>query len=48
MADDGCPLVQRWAIADARDLGVEIVVRSFESSGTVMTSAAKDLGFRFG
>jgi aspartate kinase len=38
MADAGCPLVQRQAIADARDRGVELVVRSLESSGTVMTS----------
>ena len=38
MADAGCALVQRQAIADARDLGVGLVVRSFESSGTVMTS----------
>src|SRR5262245_42189266 len=38
MADAGCPLVQRQAIADARDLGVELVVRSFESSGTVLSN----------
>jgi aspartate kinase len=37
MADAGCPLVQRQAIVDARDLGVELAVRSFESSGTVLS-----------
>jgi aspartate kinase len=34
MADDGCPLVQRQALAEARARGVELVVRSFESDGT--------------
>ncbi len=38
MADAGCPLVQRQAIAEARARGVELVVRSFESRGTEMTS----------
>ncbi|MGE5837007.1 MAG: hypothetical protein ACM4AI_21210 [Acidobacteriota bacterium] len=46
MADGGCPLVQRQAIADARDLGVELVVRSFESSGTVLFSEECTHGFR--
>lgn len=46
MADDGCPLVQRQAIADARDLGVELVVRSFGSSGTVPFSEECTHGFR--
>jgi aspartate kinase len=46
MADAGCPLVQRQAIADARDLGVELVVRSFESSGTVLISEECTHGFR--
>ena len=34
MADDGCPLVQRQALAEARARGVEVIVRSFESPGT--------------
>jgi aspartate kinase len=34
MADAGCPLVQRQAIAEARARGVELVVRSFTSRGT--------------
>jgi aspartate kinase len=38
MADAGCPLVQRQAIAEARARGVELVVRSFDSEGTEMTS----------
>src|SRR4029453_8292861 len=46
MADAGCPLVQRQAIADARDRGVELVVRSFESSGTVLFSEEHTHGFR--
>jgi len=46
MADAGCPLVQRQAIADARDRGVGLVVRSFESSGTVLFSEECTHGFR--
>jgi aspartate kinase len=38
MADAGCPLVQRQAVAEARARGVELVVRSFDSEGTEMTS----------
>ena len=38
MADAGCPLVQRQAIAEARARGIELIVRSFESEGTRMTS----------
>jgi aspartate kinase len=40
MADAGCPLVQRQAIVEARDRGIELVVRSFESRGTEMTGTA--------
>ena len=34
MADEGCPLVQRQALAEARVRGVAVIVRSFDSSGT--------------
>lgn len=34
LADRGCPLVQRQAIAAARDAGVQLVIRSFASAGT--------------
>jgi aspartate kinase len=37
MADAGCPLVQRDALTAGRDGGIEIVVRSFRSEGTVVT-----------
>jgi len=37
-ADEGCSLVQRQALASARGLGMEIVVRSMSSSGTVVHS----------
>lgn len=40
MADAGCPLVQRQALAAARDLGIELVVRSATSAGTVVSDAA--------
>jgi aspartate kinase len=43
MADDGCPLVQRQALAEARARGVEVIVRSFESTGTRV--AEKTSGF---
>lgn len=36
LADDGCPLVQRQAIAAARDAGVPLVVRSLSSEGSVI------------
>lgn len=38
MADAGCPLVQRDALAAGLDAGVEIVVRSLTSEGTLVTS----------
>ena len=38
MADAGCPLVQRQAIAEAQARGVELVIRSFTSRGTRVTS----------
>jgi aspartate kinase len=37
MADAGCPLVQRDALAAGRDAGVEIVVRSLTSEGTLVS-----------
>lgn len=36
MADDGCPLVQRPAIAEAARARLPLVVRSFSSAGTVV------------
>ena len=38
MADGGCPLVQRQALAAACARGVELIVRSFESTGTRVAS----------
>jgi aspartokinase len=38
LADDGCPLVQRDALAAGRDAGIEIVVRSLTSEGTLVSS----------
>ncbi len=38
MADGGCPLVQRDALTAGRDAGVEIVVRSLTSEGTLVSS----------
>lgn len=38
MADGGCPLVQREALTAGRDAGVEIVVRSLISEGTLVSS----------
>lgn len=38
MADAGCPLVQRDALDAGRDAGLEIVVRSLTSEGTLVTS----------
>ena len=37
MADGGCPLVQREALIAGRDAGVEIVVRSLTSEGTLVS-----------
>jgi aspartate kinase len=39
LADRGGPLVQRQAIAAARDAGVRLVVRSFTSAGTAVGAA---------
>jgi len=36
LADDGCPLVQRQAIAAARAAGLTLVVRSLTSEGSVL------------
>jgi aspartate kinase len=36
LADDGCPLVQRQAIAAARAAGLPLVVRSLTSKGSVL------------
>ncbi|TAK14972.1 MAG: hypothetical protein EPO35_08725 [Acidobacteria bacterium] len=36
MADDGCPLVQRHAIAEAARARLPLVVRSFASQGTLL------------
>lgn len=40
LADRGCPLVQRHAIAAARDAGVQLVIRSFTSAGTAVGATA--------
>lgn len=37
MADDGCPLVQRHAIAEAARARLPLVIRSLTSQGTVVT-----------
>ena len=34
MADDGCPLVQRSAIAEAASAGLPLIIRSLSSEGT--------------
>jgi aspartate kinase len=39
MADAGCPLVQRQAIAEACARRVEVVVRGFNTSGSVLQKA---------
>ncbi len=36
LADEGCPLVQRQAIAAARAAGLPLVVRSLTSEGSVI------------
>ena len=36
LADAGCPLVQRHAVAAARDASLPLVVRSFTSAGTLV------------
>jgi len=38
MADDGCPLVQRHAIAEAERARLPLVIRSLSSQGTVVSS----------
>lgn len=38
LADEGCPLVQREAIAAARDAGLPLVVRSLSSEGSVISA----------
>jgi aspartate kinase len=40
MADAGCPLVQRQAIAEARARDIELVIRSFTSRGTSLSKGA--------
>jgi aspartate kinase len=37
MADAGCPLVQREALVEARTAGIEIIVRSLTSEGTLVS-----------
>ena len=37
MADDGCPLVQRHAIAEAASARLPLVIRSLSSAGTVLS-----------
>ena len=37
MADDGCPLVQRHAIAEAASARLPLVIRSLTSAGTVLS-----------
>lgn len=37
MADDGCPLVQRHAIAEAAHARLPLVIRSLASAGTVLS-----------
>lgn len=34
MADDGCPLVQRSAIAEAASAGLPLIIRRLTSPGT--------------
>jgi cystathionine gamma-lyase len=46
MADAGCPLVQRQAIAEARARGVELVVRSFASRGTRVSEMTSEVIFQ--
>ncbi len=40
LADEGCPLVQKQALVAARNANLPIVVRSFESDGTVVGGPA--------
>lgn len=40
LADDGCPLVQRQAIVEARNANLPIVVRSLTSEGTALGAPA--------
>lgn len=39
MADDGCPLVQRQAIAEAARAGLPLIIRSLASQGTTVHAA---------
>jgi aspartate kinase len=39
LADNGCPLVQRQAVAAARDARLPLVVRSLTSAGTSVTTS---------
>jgi aspartokinase len=40
LADEGCPLVQRQAIVEARKASLPIVVRSLTSEGTTLGAPA--------
>lgn len=42
MADDGCPLVQRQAIAEAARARLPLVIRSLASQGTILHSNAQE------
>jgi aspartate kinase len=42
MADDGCPLVQRQAIAEAARARLPLVIRSLASQGTVVGTTNKE------
>jgi len=48
MADDGCPLVQRQAIAEAARARLPLIIRSLASQGTVVHATAQESrnGFR--
>jgi len=40
LADEGCPLVQRQAIAAARAAGLPLVIRSLQSEGSLLQAGA--------
>lgn len=42
MADDGCPLVQRQAIAEAARARLPLIIRSLASQGTVVQQEAQE------
>ena len=42
LADDGCPLVQRQAIVEARNANLAIVVRSLTSEGTTLGTSTSN------